>query len=432
MAREIWVYGFPSLYGGADTELDHLIDLWRRHDVGVTLVTDGPPDALMLRSVLARGCKVRGYRPAIFKDRILLSLCNGEFLRRLPEIHSAGKPALTLWANCMTWTFPAEVEAHRQGLIDLHLFQSRYQEGMLRPSLEAFHPVQSLEGYCPWFNADRLPFRPLPVIDHFAMGRISRDDAAKFPADMWRTFAKVSSPVPTRALVLGYGPNARSKCGNPPDWLDWQTWEPGAIPAADLYRRLHCLIHRTGGSRENWPRTVIEAMAAGVPVIAERDYGLPEMIEDGVTGFLCGSSDEMSFRASELAFNESGRLAMARAANMRFLSEHASPARSMACWNRLFGLDLPTPPAPAKPQPLAKPPQRTAEQYAEDFPCSHRSGPPVPAKCKLCGSKDRDTLVWGCDLHGRCTVEAAGLTLDDHKRMRVCVACEDRSDTPAK
>lgn len=425
MSREIWVYGFPSTYGGADTELDHLIDLWRRHDVAVTLVTSGPPDGTMLRTVLDRGCRVRGYRPGIFKDRVVLSLCNGEFLRRLPEIHAAGKPAVTCWANCMTWTFPDEIEAHRQGLIDLHLFQSRYQEGMLRPALEAVRPVQSLEGYRPWFNPGRLSFQPSPVTDLFAMGRISRDDAAKFPADLWRTFAKVSSPVPTKAMVLGYGPNAAAKCGSAPGWLDWQTWQPGAIPAANLYRRLHCLIHRTGGSRENWPRTVIEAMASGVPVIAERDYGLPEMLQDGVTGFLCGSSDEMSFRASELAYNEAGRLAMAEAAHRAFLDQHANEARSMACWERLFD-SLPSS-EPVTPQPLATPTQRTAEQYAEAFPCLHRSGPPERTKCTLCGSKDRDTLIWDCNLHGRCTVEAAGIRSEPSgPKLSVCVGCVDR------
>jgi len=27
--HELWVVGYPGLFGGADTELDHNIDLWR-------------------------------------------------------------------------------------------------------------------------------------------------------------------------------------------------------------------------------------------------------------------------------------------------------------------------------------------------------------------------------------------------------------------
>jgi glycosyltransferase involved in cell wall biosynthesis len=42
---------------------------------------------------------------------------------------------------------------------------------------------------------------------------------------------------------------------------------------------------------ESLPRTVLEAMAFSVPVIATRVFGLPELIEDGVTGYLCGPRD---------------------------------------------------------------------------------------------------------------------------------------------
>lgn len=39
--------------------------------------------------------------------------------------------------------------------------------------------------------------------------------------------------------------------------------------------------------------TVIEAMASGTPVIAFNRGAMPELIVDGVTGFLCDTEDEM-------------------------------------------------------------------------------------------------------------------------------------------
>ena len=42
---------------------------------------------------------------------------------------------------------------------------------------------------------------------------------------------------------------------------------------------------------ESLPPTVLEAMAFSVPVIATRVFGLPELIDDGVTGYLCEPRD---------------------------------------------------------------------------------------------------------------------------------------------
>jgi glycosyltransferase involved in cell wall biosynthesis len=42
---------------------------------------------------------------------------------------------------------------------------------------------------------------------------------------------------------------------------------------------------------ENSPLTVLEALAAGVPVVASRIGGLPELIDDGVTGVLVAPRD---------------------------------------------------------------------------------------------------------------------------------------------
>ena len=42
---------------------------------------------------------------------------------------------------------------------------------------------------------------------------------------------------------------------------------------------------------ESLPRTVLEAMAWETPVLATNVYGLPELIDDGETGWLCAPRD---------------------------------------------------------------------------------------------------------------------------------------------
>jgi glycosyltransferase involved in cell wall biosynthesis len=331
---EIWVAGFPSFYGGADVELDHNIDLWTQFSVDVHLVPMFGHDPRMVELCRERGCTVHQYQPDIFRDKLVVSFCNGAFLDRLPEIMEQGRPRRIIWFNCMTWNFDKELTAHKNGWIDEFGFVSEYQRRWLTPKLEEVGgPIRCFEGYRAYFNVDnrsqRIAFEYRPPKDWFAMGRISRDDAQKFSPDLWDLFYKVCSPKPTKSLILGYGPNAHSRCGAPPAGLDWLTWAPGSIPVRDFYERVHCVIHKTGGSRESYCRVVPECYAFGVPVIVEDEYAFPELIIDGVTGFRCKSSAEMSFRASELAFDETRRKKMIFAAR-DYLEGHMG--NKEACW----------------------------------------------------------------------------------------------------
>jgi glycosyltransferase involved in cell wall biosynthesis len=49
---------------------------------------------------------------------------------------------------------------------------------------------------------------------------------------------------------------------------------------------------------ENCPMTVLEAMAAGVPVVAAKVGGVPELFEDAVTGLFCDPNDPVSIRTA--------------------------------------------------------------------------------------------------------------------------------------
>src|SRR5688500_6379169 len=141
--HELWVAGYPSYFGGADTELDHNIDLWVANSVQVHLVPMSPWSDPAVRALCdARGCVTQAHQPGISKGKTFGACCTGEILEALPRIVEEGRPRSVVWFNCMTWTFPAEVAAHTNGWIDLHGFVSRYQRGILKPALEAHRPVR--------------------------------------------------------------------------------------------------------------------------------------------------------------------------------------------------------------------------------------------------------------------------------------------------
>ncbi len=71
---------------------------------------------------------------------------------------------------------------------------------------------------------------------------------------------------------------------------------------------------------DNCPMVVLEAMAAGVPVLAAKVGGVPDLIEDGKTGFFCDPLDAETMRAGvkhglmdRSAIREVARKAKARA-----------------------------------------------------------------------------------------------------------------------
>jgi glycosyltransferase involved in cell wall biosynthesis len=61
----------------------------------------------------------------------------------------------------------------------------------------------------------------------------------------------------------------------------------------DLLARAKCLLHPTLAP-ETSSLVAMEALAAGTPVIAYRSGALPEIVEDGVTGFLVDSVESMA------------------------------------------------------------------------------------------------------------------------------------------
>lgn len=88
---------------------------------------------------------------------------------------------------------------------------------------------------------------------------------------------------------------------------------------------------------EGAPMVILEAMSAGVPVVATRVGGVPGQVHDGVTGYLVesGDSDALADRLHALLCNDQMRLVMGERARERFEREF-SPEAVTKRWRSLY------------------------------------------------------------------------------------------------
>jgi len=104
------------------------------------------------------------------------------------------------------------------------------------------------------------------------------------------------------SAVADYAAQVRAEAEGLP--LEFAGW------VDDIYAcmaQLDLLLVPSAG-QEATTRVILEAFATGVPVIAFASGGIPEVVEDGVTGILANTSEEMAQRAVEVLTGDPRRL----------------------------------------------------------------------------------------------------------------------------
>jgi len=165
-------------------------------------------------------------------------------------------------------------------------------------------------------------------------GRISREKGLRFVLEaqkLWEDGYRAGTIVepPLKLLVAGSGPcegNLKAKAAQ----LNLETIKIlGPLGIEDLRRYL-------GRSRfsvlpsiwyENGPMAALESLAVGIPLVGSAIGGIPEMITDGVTGFVTACGDPQSILQGLL---KGYRLRNAQEATRQWAVEHASRTDHMA------------------------------------------------------------------------------------------------------
>ena len=171
---------------------------------------------------------------------------------------------------------------------------------------------------------------------------ISNFRAVKRVEDVVSVFAGINRTVPSRLVMVGDGPD-RPRAARRAAELGVEDKVVFLGKHSSVDELLSCAdLFLLPSESESFGLSALEAMACGTPVIATRVGGLPEVIEDGVTGLLfeLGAVDEMAQAGARLLGDDAARSEMAamarKSAGERFSADKVVPLYE-AYYERIAG-----------------------------------------------------------------------------------------------
>jgi glycosyltransferase involved in cell wall biosynthesis len=287
----------PRLYGGTERAVSYLTEELVRLGHDVTLFASGDSRT---SAKLVRCCDMALRFNPVVKDPLLYHLVMMDEVRRV----AGDFDVLHFHTDCLH--FPLMREKAGRTVTTLH---GRLDLPDLKPFLAAF-PVMPLVSISreqrrplprrlKWVGnvyhalpPDLLPFNPAPSGEYLAfLGRISPE---KRPDRAIRIAARAGLPLKIAAKI---------------DRVDQAYWDDVIAPLVKAHRNVEFVgeiddqqkAGFLGNARAllfpiDWPEpfglVMIEAMSCGTPVVAFRAGSVPEVVDDGVTGFVVRNVDE--------------------------------------------------------------------------------------------------------------------------------------------
>lgn len=344
----VFLVGIPLPLGGGNVEAGHTALMLRRAGVDVTclyfsdcrcnrepvrLDSGNPWVARFLEAdipFVAASPGRLGEVPGL-GGSILLSFCNSHTIHNWLELASIG--CRLIWSPCMCQPMLHECETFRVCPPATVHFQSYFQRDELRPFYADWG--------CRRFRVIRGAFEPFafsPRPHHpgepFVVGRLARPCRTKWSPNLWAILSEARKTVPNlRALCQGWSAELEHHCGVPPAWA--RCLPPNHMSAEAFLGECHALVCPNWGIRENWPRVGLEAMSAGVPILADNEGGWREMIADGDSGLLCNSPRNYATGIELLATRERERRTLIEGGRKR-LKDICDEFRTASAWLGLF------------------------------------------------------------------------------------------------
>jgi len=204
---------------------------------------------------------------------------------------------------------------------------SRYLEARTREVFETTRPIRVIPNFVDTkrFTPEGRPYLREHLAPHGQriLAHLSNFRSVKRAPDAVRVFAGVRAALPAKLLFIGDGQDRPetlrlARClGVETDviFLGKQDDVESLLATADLFL--------LPSEQEAFGLAALEAMSCGVPVIATTVGGIPEVVEDGASGFLLPPGDvEGMARAALTLLTDRGRHAGFREAARRRAISH--------------------------------------------------------------------------------------------------------------
>ncbi|MGD0698096.1 MAG: N-acetyl-alpha-D-glucosaminyl L-malate synthase BshA [Terriglobia bacterium] len=218
-------------------------------------------------------------------------------------------------------------------------------------SIEQSNAVTAISEYLRRITAEEFEIRrPVEMIPNFvncdvfqpADGECRREEFApegekilihlsnfrpvKRVADVIEIFALVREEIPAKLIMIGDGPDRATA-----EWLTKKKGLSRDVIFMGKQNQVQSLLNcgdalLLPSELESFGLAALEGMACGVPAICSKVGGVPEVITDGVEGYLVpvGDVNTMAVRALEILTNPDRRAQMGEAARARALNQFCS------------------------------------------------------------------------------------------------------------
>jgi N-acetyl-alpha-D-glucosaminyl L-malate synthase BshA len=218
---------------------------------------------------------------------------------------------------------------------------SEYLREVTLKEFDVQHPIEMIPNFvnCDVFqpakdNSRREEFAPgnEKVLVHLSNFR-----PVKRVLDVIEIFAQVRKEIPAKLLMIGDGPDRATA-----EWMVRQNGLASAVTflgkQSQVQELLNCAdLMLLPSDLESFGLAVLEAMACGVPAVCSRVGGVPEVVRDGVEGYLVTPRDTktMAARALEILTDPGRQERMGKAARERALSQFCS-TRIIPLYEKLY------------------------------------------------------------------------------------------------